>query len=104
MTAMRRNRRDDKNTRNRVRAFLLFVLAILLTVCPLTACRSHTEPEQIYLVSAMGFDRAESGIRVTVEIAMAENSKAEGANSAICFPKQVFCLLMNKPKFPKISC
>ena len=82
---MGRNRRNDKNTRNRVRAFLLFVLAILLTVCPLTACRSHTEPEQIYLVSAMGFDRAESGIRVTVEIAMAENSKTEGANSAICF-------------------
>lgn len=44
---------------------LLFLMILCL---PLTACSEHQEPEQLCAVSAIGFDGAEKGIRVTVEI------------------------------------
>ena len=58
----------------------LCIFAILLNLGLLTACSYHTEPEQIYPVSAIGFDRAEDGIRVTVEIAL-----ADGERPAVCY-------------------
>ena len=49
---------------------LLLSLSLLMT-----SCGKQTEPEQVYLVSAVGFDRAEEGIRVTVEVPVMGESK-----------------------------
>ena len=67
-------------TRNKRTAAYFFAWVCLFNVCFLSSCRYHTEPEQVYPVSAMGFDRVEEGIRVTVEIAM-----ETGEKSAVCF-------------------
>ena len=66
--------------KNKWRATWLCACMLVLNLGMLTSCRSHTEPEQIYPVSAMGFDRAEDEIRVTVEIAL-----SDGEKTAICF-------------------
>ena len=50
----------------------------------LSSCYHHTEPEQVYPVAAMGFDAAEEGIRVTVEIAVVDDSELSKSKS-LCF-------------------
>ena len=45
-----------------------WIAGILIIGLCLCSCSQYTEPEQVYLVSAMGFDGVEDEIRVTVEI------------------------------------
>jgi len=50
----------------------------------LTSCESRVaEPEQGYLVSAMGFDPSEEGIRITVEIPVISESKSEDSKTVL---------------------
>ena len=72
---MRRNKKFG------MRIGVCFITLCALLLC---SCRYHTEPEQIYPVSAMGFDCAEEGIRVTVEIAAAEGGE-HSRTEAVCF-------------------
>ena len=44
------------------------MLGIWMSAGALSSCHRYTEPEQIYPVSAIGFDGVDSGVRVTVEI------------------------------------
>ncbi len=55
------------------RLWIAVVLTIGLCLC---SCSGYTEPEQVYLVSAMGFDGTEDGIRVTVEIPVIGESES----------------------------
>ncbi len=59
--------------RTKRRWWIAGILTIGLCLC---SCSRYTEPEQVYLVSAMGFDGGEEGIRVTVEIPMIGGSES----------------------------
>ncbi len=49
-----------------------------------TSCESRvSEPEQSYLVSAMGFDSSDIGIRVTIEIPVISESKSAEAKTIL---------------------
>lgn len=44
----------------------------------LSACGAHTtEPEQLYLVSAIGFDKTDAGIRVVAEVPLTRENEAD---------------------------
>ena len=54
---------------------LLWILPLCLM---LSACGAHTtEPEQLYLVSAIGFDRMDAGIRVVAEVPLTRENEAD---------------------------
>ena len=53
--------------------FLLLPLCLLLASCRAGA----TEPEQLYLVSAVGFDRTEDGLRVVTEVPLTRENEAD---------------------------
>lgn len=51
----------------------------ILPLCLLfAACGAHTtEPEQLYLVSAIGFDKIDTGIRVVAEVPLTRENEAD---------------------------
>lgn len=55
------------------------LLFLLLPLClTLVSCRAGaTEPEQLYLVSAVGFDRTEAGLRVVTEVPLTRENEAD---------------------------
>lgn len=72
-------------------ALFVSVCAAFLACVLLSSCSYHTEPEQIYPVSAMGFDADQNGIRVTVEIAVADGEKSADSKS-VCFSQTGACV------------
>lgn len=62
---------------------MMVLMGVLLG--SLVACESWgTEPEQSYLVSAMGFDCSEDGILVTIEIPVIGADRSETAKTILC--------------------
>lgn len=59
-------------------------MCCLILVCMiLSSCQWHREPEQVYLVSAMGFDADEGNIRVTVEIPVVEEQESSAPKTML---------------------
>ena len=58
-------------------------LVLCLTFSLMTSCGVQTEPEQTMLVSAMGFDAVETGIRVTLEIPVVEEGKSAETKAVV---------------------
>ena len=70
--------------RSKARALIALALTGVL-LGSLVSCESRgTEPEQSYLVSAMGFDCAEEGILVTVEIPVIGEARSDAAKTILC--------------------
>lgn len=54
-----------------------FLLLFLCLVClSVAGCRA-VEPEEVYLISALGFDRTESGVRVSAEVPLTRENEAD---------------------------
>lgn len=56
----------------------LVVLLLILMTCSLASCGMRaTEPEQLYLVSAVGFDAIDEGVRVVAEVPLTRETEAD---------------------------
>ena len=55
---------------------IAFLLSAVLILPSLSACRA-VEPEEVYLISALGFDRVEDGVRLVAEVPLTRENEAD---------------------------
>ncbi len=59
------------------KGIVVFILAALMPFLPSCGARRLNEPEDVYLVSALGFDRVEGSLRLCAEVPLTRENEAD---------------------------